>query len=210
MRVRVVRIERERLAIENFLFVEPALRAERSAQAHEVRRIRLERDRAPVMRFGARIVAEPADQAAQIDVRLRVIRRAARAPARNWRSPRRGRLARCCALPALKCASADVRVEREHVAIARQRFVETAELAQRRAEIQMRVDQRGVRRQREPVLFDRFVQRRLAPAARRRSCCARRRNPAVAAAPGRSRSSLRRDGRARRPRVRGCSSRRHR
>ena len=209
MRVRVVGIERQRMAIEAFLFVQPALRAERSAEANQIRRVRFECDRMPILRFGAGVVAELADQAAQVDMRLGIVAAQCQCPFET--GDRRAVIAlRVVRIARVEVRFRRLRIERQRVLIAGQRFVIAGELAQRRAEVQMRVDQRGIRPP-APADTARSLRRtRLALAARRRSCCARRRNPAATAAPGHSRSSLRRDGRARRPRGRGCSSRRRR
>ena len=50
MRVRVVGIERQCMAVEAFFIIQPALRAERSAEANQIRRIRFECDRTPILR----------------------------------------------------------------------------------------------------------------------------------------------------------------
>lgn len=140
MRVCVVGVKRQRMAVGTFFLVETALRAKRAAKANQIGWVRLERDCLPIMGFGAGVVAELADHAAEVDMRFGVT------GAQQQRLLKAGNGSAVIALRGVCIARVKVRfrrlrVECQHVLITHQCFVIAVELAERRAEVQKRVDE---------------------------------------------------------------------
>jgi hypothetical protein len=151
MGVDVVGVKLERAAIEHFLFVEAPLRAQRAAQAYQIGGIRLECDRATIALFGFGVVAQLADGAAQIDMRVGKTRPQFESVPEvgdglGTVAFRRHRVAR------IEVRIGRVRIERQRLLIASQRLVVLLEFGERGAQIQMRVDERRIERQRLTVL----------------------------------------------------------